>query len=123
MSGTYISSGQDANFGQIDNRFFYGIRRTDEGELFLVKVDQTKKGQSIVINEGDVSAENFQAFEVGQDFFEGRDVFHELVYETLKYEQFKWDNRDMLFYIDDDGYFTIKVNEKHDYDETVSSNG
>lgn len=123
MSGTYVTSGQEGNFSQIDNRFFYGIRRTDDGELFLSKVDQTKKGQSVVINQGDVSPENFQAFEVGQDFFEGRDIFHELVYETLKYEQFKWDNRDMLFYVDEDGYFTIKVNERHDYDDTTSSDG
>ena len=35
-------AGNDAGFvtGQIDGRYFYGLRRTEQGELFFTKVDQ-----------------------------------------------------------------------------------
>lgn len=119
----YIGVSPDQIYGAIDDRYFYGIRRTDDGELFLVKVDQTKKGETAVLNTGDVTINSFQNFEQGQDFFEGRDVFHELVYNDLKYEQFKWDNRSLLYYVDAAGNFTIKINESHVYDNNSSSTG
>lgn len=123
MSSNYVGFTSDQVYGAIDDRYFYGIRRTDDGELFLVKVDQAKKGESVTLIQGDVTTNSFQNFEQGQDFFEGRDVFHELVYEDLKYEQFKWDNRSLLYYVDDEGYFTVKINENHTYDNTASSSG
>lgn len=114
-------SGLEENFGSLQNRFFYAIRRNEDGELFLAKVDQAKKGDSVVVFRGEISADTLQNFEDGQAFFEGRDVFHELVYpDTLNYEQYKWDDRSVFYYIDDDGYFTIKVNETHTYDNTAS---
>lgn len=119
----YIGNTPDGIFNSIDNRYFYAIRRNDDGELFLVKVDQAKPGETFTLNNGGIDSSSFQNFEQGQDFFEGRDVYHELVYEELKYEQFKWDNRNMFFYVDDDGYFIIKVNEGHTYDANASSDG
>lgn len=119
----YIGINSDQIYGSIDNRYFYAIRRTDEGELFLSKIDQTKKGDSVTLIQGNATTNSFQNFDQGQDFFEGRDVFHEIVYEDLKYEQFKWDNKSLFYYIDDDGYFTIKINQNHVYDDNASSDG
>lgn len=121
MANTTGNQGQ--NYYDIENRFFYGLRRNDNGEVFLSKVDQTKKGESVQIATGNISGTSFTDFEVGQNFFEGRDIFHELVFDDLKYEQFKWDNRDIFFYVDDDGYFSIKINEKHIYDDNASPDG
>lgn len=117
----YIGSSPNDIFRDIDNRFFYAIRRNDSGELFLAKIDQSKPGETITLQRGGISSESFQNFDQGQDFFEGRDVYHEIVYDELRYEQFKWDNRDIFFYVDADGYFTIKVNENHTYDDNASS--
>lgn len=113
--------GLETNYGMLQNRFFYAIRRNEDGELFLSKVDSAKKGDTVVVFTGEISAETLQNFEDGQAFFEGRDVYHELVYpDTLKYEQYKWDDKSVFYYIDDDGQFTIKVNETHTYDDTTS---
>lgn len=118
----YVGMNPEQIYGAIDNRYFYGIRRNDDGELFLVKIDQTKKGETVVIQEN-ISTSSFQNFEEGQDFYEGRDVFHEIVYTDLKYEQFKWENRNILYYIDENGLFTLKINETHIYDNNSSSSG
>jgi len=101
--------------GQTDSRYFYGLRRTDEGELYLVKIDQLKGGETVEINQGGDPADNLEDFEQGEDFFEGRDVKHQKVYKNLNYEQYKWDNRSLLYYIDDDGQLVLKVNEDHTY--------
>ena len=119
----FIGSNPNDIFRDIDNRFFYAIRRNDDGDLFLAKVDQAKPGESVTINQGGITSNSFQNFDQGQDFFEGRDVYHELVYDDLKYEQFKWDNRNIFFYVDNDGYFTIKINENHTYDNNASPDG
>lgn len=100
---------------QTDARYFYGFRRTDNGELYLAKVDQLKAGESVQINNEGDPADNYEDFEQGENFFEGRDVKHQKVYKNLNYEQYKWDNRSLLYYIDDDGQLVLKVNEDHTY--------
>lgn len=96
-------------------RYFYGLRRTDEGELFLAKVDQLKSDDSVQLNvEGDPQ-DNYTDFQQGEDFYEGRDVKHQKVFKNLNYEQYKWDNRSVLYYIDDDGNLVLRINEDYDY--------
>ena len=44
MSNTaYFGNSADNILGGVDGRFFYGLRRTDDGELFITKVDQQMK--------------------------------------------------------------------------------
>ena len=100
---------------QTDARYFYGFRRTDNGELYLAKIDQLKAGDSVQLNKEGDPADNYEDFEQGENFFEGRDVKHQKVYKNLNYEQYKWDNRSLLYYIDDDGQLVLKVNEDHTY--------
>ena len=100
---------------QTDARYFYGFRRTDNGELYLAKIDQLKAGDSIQLNKEGDPVDNYEDFEQGENFFEGRDVKHQKVYKNLNYEQYKWDNRSLLYYIDDDGQLVLKVNEDHTY--------
>ena len=100
---------------QVDARYFYGLRRTSEGELYFGKVDQLKSHESIVINnEGDPS-ENYEDFQQGEDYLEGRDVNHKRVYLNLNYEQFRWDNRNISYYIDDSGNLVARINEDYTY--------
>jgi hypothetical protein len=119
----YVGSEADAVYRDLANRFFYGLRRTYDGELFIAKTDQTKIGDATQINSPGDPQNNFPNFEEGQDFFEGRDVFHSLVYQNLNYEQFRWDDRNIYYYINEEGELVAKINETHNYSDTVSSNG
>ena len=55
-----------------------------QGELFFTKVDQMDNNASIQINKPGDPANNFNEFEQGIDFHEGRDQNHEIVYSKLK---------------------------------------
>ena len=101
----------------------YALRRTDQGELFFTKVDQMDNNASIQINKPGDPANNFNEFEQGIDFYEGRDQNHEIVYSNLNYEQLRWDNRHINYYVNADGEFVLKFNEHHDYPTDVSSDG
>lgn len=98
-------------------RYFYGIRRDDDGDLFLVRIDQMLPDELVTVNVSGLPEDNYEDFDVGVDFFEGRDVNHETVYKNLKYEQYRWDARPIYYYIDDEGNFVIRVNEGYDYPE------
>ena len=109
--------------GNIDGRYMYALRRTDQGELFFTKIDQMDSNASIQINKPGDPEQNYNDFEQGIDFFEGRDQNHELVYPNLNYEQLRWDNRHINYYINADGEFILKFNEHHEYPTDVSSDG
>mgnify|MGYP001129159357 CR=1 FL=1 len=119
----YIGFTPEQIYRAVKNRFFYGLRRTDQGELFLGKLDQVKKDDNITLNNPGDPSQNYPNYEEGQDFFEGRDVNHNLVYENLNYEQFRWDDKNIYYYINDEGELVIKINEPHVYDENSSSDG
>jgi hypothetical protein len=107
------------------DRFFYGLRRTDQGELFVAKADQMKTtdDHTVTINNPGDPTQNYPNFEQGQDFYEGRDVNHNLVYQNLNYEQFRWDERNISYYINSEGELIARINHTFVYDENSSSNG
>ena len=119
----YTGTSPDHINGAIPDRFFYGLRRTDNGELFVGKMDQMSTTDVIMINNPGDPAQNYPSFEEGQDFLEGRDVNHDLVYDNLNYEQFRWDGRNISYYVDSDGELVARVNHSFTYDDNSSSNG
>lgn len=96
-------------------RFFYGLRKNENGSIFLERNDQMKGRDSVEINRIGPPEDNYTDFEVGVDFFEGIDVNHNEVFGNLKYQQYRWDNRSMFYYIDQDGQLVAVVNEGHEY--------
>ncbi len=105
-------------------RYMYGLRRNDDGELFLIKVDQLSGGQDniAVINDIGIAAENYLDFEEGIDFLSGIDEDHEIVNDNLRYPQFKWDNRSLTYFIDPvDGQFIQRLSETYTYPDKISS--
>lgn len=118
-------AGSEASFvtDNIDGRYFYGLRRTDQGELFLTKIDQMSTDSAIQVNKPGDPDKNFNEFEQGIDFFEGRDQNHEIVYENLNYEQLRWDNRHVNYYINAEGEFVLRVNKPYTYETDISSDG
>lgn len=107
-------------------RFFYALRRNDDGELFLIVVDQLNAAtdQEVVINEVGVADGNFLDFEEGIDFLEGIDEDHDQVYANLRYPQMRWDGRRILYYIDPvDGQFVQVVGKGYVYPDNISGPG
>lgn len=105
-------------------RYFYGLRRNDDGELFFVVVDQLRGGDDnvIVINDLGIEEENFPDFEEGIDFLDGLDEDGTIRYPNLRYPQMKWENRSLLYYINQDtGQFIQRISEAYDYPTGVSS--
>ena len=119
----YIGYAPDILYNSVTNRFFYGIRRTDEGELFVSKSDQLQNDDAISINKSGSPEDDFTGFKEGQDFFEGRNVNHNIVYKNLNYEQFRWDNREIFYYVNDEGELVARINQEFIYDENSSSEG
>ena len=122
----YIGTSPSEVLGGFIKRYFYGLRRNDDGELFLVVSDQLGSGDdnSVVINDIGPSEENFPDFEEGIDFLDGVDEDHNVVYDNLRYQQIKWEGRSLLYYIEPDtGVFVQRISEAYTYPTNISSSG
>ena len=122
----YIGTSPSEVLGGFIKRYFYGLRRNDDGELFLVVSDQLGSGDdnSVVINDIGPSEENFPDFEEGIDFLDGVDQDHNVVYDNLRYQQIKWEGRSLLYYIEPDtGVFVQRISEAYTYPTNISSSG
>jgi hypothetical protein len=121
MSNYYLGNTPQEQIGD-SPRFFYALRRNENGSLFLIRSDQLRDSDTITINEIGNELDNYDDFEAGVDFFEGRNVNHELIYPNLKYEQYRWDDRSIFYYVNDEGELVVRVNRGYEYDDTVSEN-
>lgn len=101
------------------SRFFYAIRRTDDGLLYFVKVDQLRDDDEIVINNPGLTENDFTEFEYGVDFFDGRlEEDHSRPYSNLQWDQYRWDSRSLFYYINEQGEFVVRINKEYTYDPT-----
>ena len=114
MSKYFLGRTQDDLLGD-QPRYFYALRRTDDGELYFARVNQSSREDSVEINVPGDPEENYTDLEVGIDFFEGRNVNHDLVFDNLKYEQYRWENRSLYYYIDEEGQLVVRVDSKYNY--------
>lgn len=113
--------GQDPE-GTVGNtpRFFYGLRKNENGSMFLQRIDQIKSDDSVEVNSPGPDEGNFNDFEPGVDFYEGIDVNHNAVFENLNYQQYKWDHRSLFYYIDDEGQLIVRINAGYNYPAGLS---
>lgn len=118
----YIGNNPQDALNGIIKRYFYGLRRNDDGEVFLIRLDQLQGGtNTIIINDLGTADENFPDFEEGIDYLDGIDENHDIVYDNLRYPQIKWDGRSLTYYVDDDGFFVQRISQGYDFPENVSS--
>lgn len=123
----YLGNNPQDVLNGIIKRYFYGLRRNNDGELFLVRIDQLQSSDeetTVVVNDLGEASENFLDFEEGIDFLAGIDANHNVVYDNLRYPQFKWDGRSLLYYVDPtDGQLILRISEGYDYPPLISSAG
>ena len=96
-------------------RYWYALRRNEDGELFLLRSDQLKDKDSVELNLAGDPAENFEDFEPGIDYFDGVTSDHEIEYDNLVWTQYRWDNRNILYYVDNQGRLTQRINQGYTY--------
>ena len=121
----YIGNNPESIVQGFIKQYFYGMRRNEDGELFLIRIDQLQGQENVaVINDIGVSANNFLDFEEGIDYLDGVDQDHNIVYANLRYPQIRWDGRSLVYYIDPtDGQFIMRISEGYDYPENISGPG
>jgi len=120
----YIGNTPEAIVNGFIKQYFYGMRRNEDGELFLLRVDQLSGQGTATINDIGVGDNNFPDFEEGINFLEGIDENHDIVYENLRYPQIKWDGRLLTYYIDPtDGQFIVRISEDYNYPDDISGPG
>lgn len=113
-SNYYLGQDPESRLGSTP-RFFYGLRKNENGSVFLARSDQARDRDSIEINTPGEDSENYTDFENGVDFYEGIDINHNLVFENLKYPQYRWDDRAIFYYVDDDGQLVARINNGYEY--------
>jgi hypothetical protein len=119
----YLGTSPDEALGD-SPRYWYALRRNEDGELFFYRSDQLKDKDSIELNIPGAPQDNFEDFEPGIDYFEGIRVDHEVEHPNLVWVQYRWDNRNMLYYIgQDEGRLIQRINQGYTYPEGTSSNG
>ena len=120
----YIGNNPGAIVQGFIKQYFYGMRRNDDGELFLLRVDQLSGQGTATINDVGIGENNYPDFEEGIDFLEGIDANHDIVYDNLRYQQIKWDGRLLTYYIDPaDGQFIVRISEDYVYPDNISTDG
>jgi hypothetical protein len=114
----YVGNEYNLNdlLGEGNPRFFYGLRRLDDGTLFFNKVDQLSSTASIAVNVPGPNSANFENFEYGVDFFDGRlATDHSRPYPNLYFDQYRWDSKNCYYYIDTQGQLVVRVNQSYTY--------
>ena len=127
---TYYFGGEIALndiLGEGNPRFFYALRRQDAGatagNLYFTKIDQLSSTDTITLNVPGTSDNNFESFEYGIDFFDGRlAADHSRPYPNLAFDQYRWDGKNCYYYINDNGELIVRINQVYPYsgDEIVS---
>ena len=83
MSETFGIGIEDLQQSLGNARYFYGLRRTDQGTLYLVKADLLELEDGVIVNKPGAPSQNYNDFSRGQDFFDGKDTEHKKVFETV----------------------------------------
>lgn len=117
MSQTYYVGAPDLSsmLGEGNIRYFYGLRRDAEGNIFLSKVDQVLGDDVVTVNIAGPFDDNFNDFEFGVDFFDGTLDDKTRPYPNLYFDQYKWDERNIYYYINENGELVARINKKYDY--------
>jgi hypothetical protein len=103
--------------GDGNPRYLYALTRSDpDGTLYFYKIDQITSTDTLTINVPGAASGNFESFEYGVDFFDGRlATNHSRPYPNLAFDQYRWDNKNCFYFIDDQGELVVRINQAYIY--------
>ena len=112
--------GNDASLsnvlGEGNPRYFYALRRDEQGLLFFAKIDQLTDTGLVTINNSGLTEDDYTEFEYGVDFFDGRlEEDHSRPYTNLQWDQYRWDNKNVFYYINTAGELIVRINQNYVY--------
>lgn len=110
----YVFGNNSAELLGNQPRYFYALRRDDNGDVYFTRVDQLAGEDIEVNNPGDVE-DNFEKFQVGVDMLNGVASNKERIYPNLKYDQYRWDEKYLSYYINDAGELIVRIGKSYDY--------
>lgn len=120
----YVGNEYNLNdlLGQDNPRYFYGLRRQDgganDGTIFFNKIDQLSSNETITLNTPGSNANNFENFEYGIDYFDGRSaVDHSRPYPNLYFDQYRFDGKNCYYYINANGELVVRINQAYTYSQ------
>ena len=125
----YVGNEYNLNdlLGEGNPRYFYALRRVDsgtsDGTLFFDKIDQLSSTDTLTLNVPGSSSNNFENFEYGVDFFDGRlATDHSRPYSNLYFDQYRFDSKNCYYYINANGELIVRINQAYTYkqDQIVS---
>ena len=125
----YVGNEYNLNdlLGEGNPRFFYGLRRQDgganDGTLYFEKIDQLSSTDTITLNVPGSNLNNFENFEYGVDFYDGRlATDHSRPYTNLVFDQYRFDGKNCYYYINANGELIVRINQVYPYtqDQIVS---
>ena len=102
-------------------RYWYALRRNNDGELYIVRSDQVIDKEAYELNIPGSPEENFEDFEPGVDYFDGIKADHEPEYENMYYTQYRWDDRSIFYYVDSQGLLVQRINQGYSYPSGIST--
>ena len=112
---TFYVGGENTSMEQLGldtPRFFYGLRLDKTtGTLYFARVDQLTESSSTIINNPGATAGNFENFEYGVDFLDGILADKSQPYTNLRYQQYRWDVKNIYYYIDNTGELVARINQ------------
>jgi hypothetical protein len=114
MSDTYVVGKTITEFRNADDDYLFALRRTEDGDLYMLKSNISLNHSSVVELFGETPPDEFVEMDMpGDDYFEGRGTDHELVNTSaeVKYEQWKWVSRTQSYHIDSNGFLVLTVGE------------
>ncbi len=112
-----IDASMNNLLGEGNPRYFYALRRDEEGTLYFAKIDQLTDTGLVTVNNSGLTQNDYPDFEYGVDFFDGRlEEDHSRPYTNLQWDQYRWDNKLAFYYINTNGELIVRINQNYTYD-------
>jgi hypothetical protein len=123
MANNYYLGQTPEEFFNKNERYFYGIRRDEDGFLAVTKINMDTSTDAIEVQDlnsiGSIER-TYDGFEDGVDFFDGVDAARNESFTGLKYEQYKWSADDLYYYVNGEGQLCVRINVPYNYSEGIT---
>ena len=100
------------------NYFIYALRRDSNDMLYLTKINSASDETAIDLHRTDGT--QIPGVTEGQDYVEETTAEKQALNNPAdKYQQIRFDRRNVNYYLDSEGYFVLQVNGNHSYSGPV----